>query len=69
VREDGRIVGGEWWQEKSTYQSGMEETPANIKESSHSAHANGMNECENALKQSSTKSTVYRSFGYCTLIM
>jgi len=47
----------------------MEETPENIKESSHSAHANGMNECENALKQSSPKSTAYRSFGYCTLIM
>ena len=36
VREDRRIVGGEGWQE---------EVPENGKESSHSAHANGMNEC------------------------
>jgi hypothetical protein len=53
---------------KEIYAS-VKKTPENIKESSHSAHASGMNECENALKQSSTKSTVYRSFGYCTLIM
>ena len=38
VIEDGRIVGGEGWQE----QRGMEEAPENGKESSHSAHANGM---------------------------
>ena len=44
VREDGRIVGGEGWQEKSTQQRGMEEAPENGKESSHSARANGMNE-------------------------
>jgi hypothetical protein len=43
VREDGRIVGGEEWQEK-VYNNGMEEAPENGKESSHSAHANGMNE-------------------------
>jgi hypothetical protein len=42
VREDGKIVGEEW-QEK-VYNRGMEETPQNNKESSHSAHANGMNE-------------------------
>jgi len=42
VREDGRIVGGEGWQEK--YMTGMEEAPVNGKETSHSAHANGMNE-------------------------
>ena len=35
VREDGRIVGGEGWQEKVH----------NREELSHSAHANGMNEC------------------------
>jgi hypothetical protein len=35
VREDGRTVGGEGWQE---------EAPENGKESSHSAHANGVNE-------------------------
>jgi hypothetical protein len=40
VREDGRIAGGEEWQGKG----GMEEAPENGKESSHSAHANGMNE-------------------------
>jgi hypothetical protein len=39
VREDGRIVGGEEWQEK-VQQRGMEEAPENGKESLHSAHAN-----------------------------
>jgi hypothetical protein len=43
VREDGRIVGGEGLQEKSIYQRGMEEAPKNVKESSHSAHANRIN--------------------------
>jgi len=38
VREDGRIVGGEWWQRE------MEEAPESGKESLHSARANGMNE-------------------------
>jgi hypothetical protein len=42
VRENGRIVGGEEWQENCI--KGMEETPENGKESSHSAHGNGMNE-------------------------
>jgi len=46
VREDGRIVGGEGWQEKVHNRGGMEEAPENSKESSHSAHANGMNEME-----------------------
>jgi hypothetical protein len=41
VREDGRMVGGEQWQEK-VWQVGMEEAPENGKESSHSAHANGI---------------------------
>jgi hypothetical protein len=40
VREDGRIVGGEEWQEKT----GMEEAPDNSKELLHSAHVSGMNE-------------------------
>jgi hypothetical protein len=44
VREDGRMVGGEGWQGKSTKQRGMEEATENGKESSNSAHANGMNE-------------------------
>jgi hypothetical protein len=43
VREDGRIVGGEERQENA-YKRGMEEAPENGKESSHSAHANRMNE-------------------------
>jgi hypothetical protein len=43
VREDGGIVGGEEWQEK-LHNREMEEAPENGKESSHSAHANGMNE-------------------------
>ena len=44
VREDGRLVGGEGWQEKVYKREEMEESPENGKESSHSAHANGMNE-------------------------
>jgi hypothetical protein len=40
VREDGRIVGGEEWQEKYMTE-GMEEAPEHIRESSHSAHGNG----------------------------
>jgi hypothetical protein len=40
VREDGKIVGG-----KSILQRVMEEARENGKESSHSAHVNGMNEC------------------------
>jgi hypothetical protein len=43
VREDGRIVGGNWWKER-VYGRGMEEAPENSKELPHSAHANGMNE-------------------------
>ena len=43
VTEDGRIVGGEGWQEK-VCKRGMEEAPENGKELSHSAHTNGMNE-------------------------
>ena len=41
VREGGRIVGGEEWQEK-VHNRGMEEAPENGKESSHSAHVNGI---------------------------
>ena len=41
VREDGRMVGREEWQEK-VYDGGMEEAPENGKESLHSAHANGL---------------------------
>jgi len=44
VRADGRIVGGEVWQEK-VRNRGMEEAPENGKESSHSAHADGMSDC------------------------
>jgi hypothetical protein len=43
VRVDGRIAGGQGWQEK-VYKRGMEEAPENGKESSHSAHPSGMNE-------------------------
>jgi hypothetical protein len=41
VRGDGRLVGGKEW--KGTKHRGMEEAPENSKESSHSAHANGIN--------------------------
>jgi len=43
MRDDGRIVGGEGWQEK-VHKRGTEAAPENGKETSHSAHANGMNE-------------------------
>ena len=43
AREDGRIVGGEGWQEK-VHNRGMGEAPENGKELLHSAHANGINE-------------------------
>jgi hypothetical protein len=39
------MVGEEVWQEKLQYMTGgIEEAPENGKESSHSAHANGMKE-------------------------
>jgi hypothetical protein len=41
VREDGRTVCGEEWQEK-LWHGGMEEAPENGKESTHSAHASGI---------------------------
>jgi hypothetical protein len=45
VREDGRIVGGEEWQEKVYNERRTDEAaPENGKELSHSAYANGMNE-------------------------
>jgi hypothetical protein len=44
VREDGRIVGGEGWQEKVHDREEWKKF-LNGKESSNSAHANGMNEC------------------------
>jgi hypothetical protein len=43
VREDGRIVGGEWWQEEA-YNREEWKKLENGKESSHSAHASGMND-------------------------
>jgi hypothetical protein len=43
VREDGKLVGGNGWKER-VYNRGMEEAPENSEESSHSAHANGINE-------------------------
>jgi hypothetical protein len=44
-REDGTIIGGEEWREKvRVYKRGKEEARENGKESSHSEHANGMNE-------------------------
>jgi hypothetical protein len=44
VREDGRIVGEEEWQEKVYNREELEEAPENSKESSHSAHDNEMND-------------------------
>jgi hypothetical protein len=44
VKEDGRIVGGEEWQEKVYNREEWKKLLRTAKESSHSAHANGMNE-------------------------
>jgi hypothetical protein len=44
VREDGRIVGGEGWQEKVHNREEWKKLLRTAKESSHSAHADGMNE-------------------------
>jgi hypothetical protein len=49
-----------WWRRvagKSMKQRGMEEAPENSKESSHSAHANGMNERNAAVAKLSTLRT------------
>jgi hypothetical protein len=43
VREDGKLVGRKVWKE-SVYKRIMEVAPENSKESSQSAHANGINE-------------------------
>jgi hypothetical protein len=43
VREGGRLICGKGWMER-VCNRGMEEAPEISKESSHSAHANGMNE-------------------------
>jgi hypothetical protein len=42
VKEDGRIVGGEEWQEK-VYNREEWKIPENGKELSHSAYGNGIN--------------------------
>jgi len=47
VREDGTIVGGEGWQETVHNREEWRKAHENDKESSHSAHANGMNEWMN----------------------
>ena len=51
VREDGR-VGGERWQEKVHNRAEWKKLRENGKESSHSAHAKGMNESINLLRLS-----------------
>jgi hypothetical protein len=42
VRKDGRIAGGEGWQENIYNREEMKEHPENVKELSHSAHAIGI---------------------------
>jgi hypothetical protein len=44
VREDGKRVGGEEWQEKVYNREEWKQLLENGKESSHSAHANKMND-------------------------
>jgi hypothetical protein len=43
VREDGRIVGGEVWQEKVYSREEWKKLLRTARKSSHSAHDNGMN--------------------------
>jgi hypothetical protein len=45
VREDGRLVGGKGWKERVYNREEWKKAPEKSKESLHSAHANGMNEC------------------------
>jgi hypothetical protein len=45
VREDGRIVGGEGWQDKVHNREEWKKLLRMARESSHSAHAKGINEC------------------------
>jgi hypothetical protein len=59
VREDGRIVGAEERQEKVHNREEYEEAPENDKESSHSAHANGMDEMNIYLNKSSLQGWHY----------
>jgi hypothetical protein len=44
VREDGRLVGGKGWKEKIYNREEWKKLLRSGKESSHSTHANGMNE-------------------------
>jgi hypothetical protein len=44
VREDGRIVGGEEWQEKVYNREEWKKRLRTARNSTHSAHGNGMNE-------------------------
>jgi len=43
-REDGRLVGGKGWKERVYNREEWKKFLRTAKESSHSAHANGMNE-------------------------
>jgi hypothetical protein len=43
MREDGRTAGGEGWQNKLYSREEWKKILRTAKESSHSAHANGMN--------------------------
>jgi hypothetical protein len=52
LREVGRLVGGKGWKER-VYKRGME-AAENGKESSHSAHASGINEYQNYRTESHT---------------
>jgi hypothetical protein len=47
VREDGRIVGGEEWQEK-VYNREEWKKLLQMARTAHTAHPNGMNECNNS---------------------
>jgi hypothetical protein len=67
MREDGRTVGGEWWQKE---EHNREEALENGKESTHSTHANRMDECRRNKKAngmiSDGKNTNYNHDENCT---
>jgi hypothetical protein len=47
VRDDGRLVGGEGWQEKTHNREEWKKILRTARNSSHSARASGMNELPN----------------------
>jgi hypothetical protein len=64
LTEDGKIVGGKGWQEKVCNREEWKKLLGKSKESSHSAHGNGMNEWYFSL----IKCTIYHSSGMINVV-